>query len=154
MPGSSGRKRPIARTRAVALSPTGRVWAAATTEGLLLYSLDDELVFDPTDLTEELTPEACTRALASRAYVRALLIALRLGDGKLLRHCVFSTPVAQVPTVGAALPAAFVPQVSPGCVKLGRGRHRTCFWSQASVCIVGEFFMFPGKILSLGIPCD
>ncbi|MEW5311682.1 MAG: hypothetical protein WDW38_003377 [Sanguina aurantia] len=111
MPGTSNRKRPIARTRAVALSPTGRVWAAATTEGLLLYSLDDELVFDPTDLTEELTPEACTRALASRAYVRALLIALRLGDGKLLRHCVFSTPVAQVPTVGAALPAAFVPQV-------------------------------------------
>ena len=32
---------------------TGRQWAAATTEGLLLYGLDEGARFDPTDLGEE-----------------------------------------------------------------------------------------------------
>ena len=58
LPGTAGRKRPSAQTRALALSPTGASWAAATTEGLLLYALDAGLTFDPTDLTEALTPAA------------------------------------------------------------------------------------------------
>ncbi len=112
LPGTSAKgRRPAARTRCVALSPTNRCWAAASTEGLLLYSLDDAMLFDPTDLTEDLTPAACHRARAGRAYVRAILIALRLGDPALLRHCVLTTPVAQVPVVAAALPAVHVPRV-------------------------------------------
>ncbi len=80
VPGTAGKKRPVARSRAVCLAPTGRTWAAATTEGLLLYSVDDSLVFDPTDLTEDLTPAACHRALAAGepaagcACVRAALL--------------------------------------------------------------------------------
>ncbi|KAJ1669725.1 U3 snoRNP protein, partial [Spiromyces aspiralis] len=35
------------RTRGVRFSPTGRQWATATTEGLMIYSLDDAFVFDP-----------------------------------------------------------------------------------------------------------
>jgi periodic tryptophan protein 2 len=58
VPGTSTRKRPSAQTRALALSPTGASWAAATTEGLLLYALDSGMTFDPTDLTEALTPAA------------------------------------------------------------------------------------------------
>ena len=45
------------RSRAVALSPTGQSWAAATTEGLLLYALDQGATFDPTNLTEDITPQ-------------------------------------------------------------------------------------------------
>ena len=41
----------------MALSPTGHCWAAATTEGLLLYSLDRGAQFDPTDLAEDVTPQ-------------------------------------------------------------------------------------------------
>lgn len=62
VPGASragGQQRPIARSRCVALSPTNRCWAVASTEGLLLYSLDDAMLFDPTDLTEDLTPAVC-----------------------------------------------------------------------------------------------
>jgi hypothetical protein len=70
-------------------------------------------LFDPTDLTEDVTPAACRAALAAGAHVRAALIALRLGDPSLLRACVFATPPAQIQTVAGALPAAFLPQV--GC---------------------------------------
>eukprot|EP00775_Hariotina_reticulata_P006700 gene6700-6923_t len=92
VPGTNTRKRPVARTRALALSPTGATWAAATTEGLVIYALDMGLVFDPTDLTESLTPAAFHQAVAGRAYVRALLIALRLGDAMLLKHGLLTVP--------------------------------------------------------------
>lgn len=111
VPGTAKGKRPAVRCRAVTLSPAGRCWAAATTEGLMVYSLDEGLVFDPTDLTEDLTPAACQAALDGQAFVRAALIALRLGDPQLLRHCLLSTPPQQVATAAGALPPAFVPQV-------------------------------------------
>lgn len=37
-------------TKCVRFSPTGLQFAAASTEGLLLYSLDDALIFDPAEL--------------------------------------------------------------------------------------------------------
>ncbi len=94
------------RTRAVALAPTGRSFAAATTEGLLVYTLDQGLVFDPTDLAQDVTPEAAHVALAKGQALRAALIALRLRDGGLLRHALLSTQPEQV---GFGLLASCVP---------------------------------------------
>jgi periodic tryptophan protein 2 len=68
-------------------------------------------VFDPTDLTEDLTPASCRAALRGGSYVRAALIALRLKDSGLLRACVFGTPPEHITTVVPALPAAFAPQL-------------------------------------------
>ena len=96
MPGTGSKRRAAIRSRAVTLSPTGQAWAAATTEGLLLYSLDQGLVFDPTDLTEDITPAAAYKALGNKAFVRALLIALRLKDPDVVRHVIMSTPPHQV----------------------------------------------------------
>ena len=47
-------------------SPTGRAFAVAATSGLLVYSLDEDNTFDPTDLDLELTPQA-VRAAARTA---------------------------------------------------------------------------------------
>ncbi|EFJ32473.1 hypothetical protein SELMODRAFT_407380 [Selaginella moellendorffii] len=58
--------RPIIRTKCLRISPTGRSWAAATTEGLLIYSMDN-LIFDPTDLDVDVTPEAINGVLVERA---------------------------------------------------------------------------------------
>jgi hypothetical protein len=52
-------------------------------------------VFDPTDLSEELTPAACRAALAGGAYARAALLALRLRDPALLASVAWATPLAQ-----------------------------------------------------------
>ena len=111
LPGVAGGRAPVARTRGVALSPTGRSWAAATTEGVLLYSLDEGMVFDPTDLAEDITPAAVLRALGSGAYLRALLVALRLRDPVLTRHVLLATPPAAVGLVVATLPAAVAPSL-------------------------------------------
>ena len=106
LPGTGGKRRAMIRTRAVALGPTGRSFAAATTEGLLVYTLDQGLVFDPTDLAQDVTPEAAHAALAKGQALRAALIALRLRDGGLLRHALLSTPPEQV---GSGFLAACVP---------------------------------------------
>jgi periodic tryptophan protein 2 len=110
MPGTGGgaKKRPVARTRALALAPTGQAWAAATTDGLLLYTRGGAAAFDPTDLAEDLTTAAFERALRQGAPARALLIALRLGDGALARRAVLETPPAGVDAAAGSVPAAFL----------------------------------------------
>jgi periodic tryptophan protein 2 len=61
LPGSvANRGRPIARTKCVKFAPTGRSFAAATTDGVLLYSVDESFMFDPTDLDVDVTPEVLT----------------------------------------------------------------------------------------------
>jgi periodic tryptophan protein 2 len=111
LPGTRARAPAAARSRAVALAPTGRAWAAASSEGVLMYSLDDSLVFDPTDLAEDVTPAAVLRALAAGAHLRGLLLALRLGDAPLVRHALLATPPAGVGGAAAALPPALAPRV-------------------------------------------
>lgn len=51
------------RCKSLQFSPNGRSWAAATTEGLMEYSLDESVVFDPLDLDMELTPDAVLSAV-------------------------------------------------------------------------------------------
>ncbi|CAI9114031.1 OLC1v1014650C2 [Oldenlandia corymbosa var. corymbosa] len=61
LPGSMpNRGRPVIRTKCLRIAPTGRTWAAATTEGVLIYSMDDSFIFDPTDLDIDVTPEVRT----------------------------------------------------------------------------------------------
>lgn len=105
LPGTAANAgRPIARTRCLKLSPTGRSWVAATTEGVLLYSMDDDLVFDPTDLDLDVTPQAISTALNDRQYTRALVLALRLNEPRQIRKCIESVPPSDVSTVASAIP--------------------------------------------------
>ncbi|OMP00146.1 hypothetical protein COLO4_12887 [Corchorus olitorius] len=58
LPGSMPNQgRPIIRTKCLKIAPTGRSFSAATTEGVLVYSIDDSFIFDPTDLDIDVTPE-------------------------------------------------------------------------------------------------
>ena len=63
-------------------SATGREWAAATSDGLLVYALSDDMLFSPVGLEgEDVTPAGIRSALFQRHdYARALLMALQLGD--------------------------------------------------------------------------
>lgn len=87
-------------------APTGRAWAAATTEGLLIYSLDNRsalcqtraallgglwvhaltylsyycrLLFDPFDLDIDVTRDNVTKVLEQRDFIKALVMSFRLG---------------------------------------------------------------------------
>lgn len=71
---SQRRVRPAIRTRSVRYSPTGRQWACCTTEGLLLYSLDETLLFDPFQLNIDITPDTILHTLQQHLYLKALIV--------------------------------------------------------------------------------
>ena len=111
LPGSNQRKKPILQTRSLALCPTGQRFAAATTEGVLLYRLDGGTLFDPVDLDEDMTPQAATAALHKGHYRNALLIALRLRETSLVQQCLLSTPVEQISMVLRSVPSGYATQL-------------------------------------------
>jgi len=86
--------RPEARTKCVRFSPTGRSWAAASTDGLLIYSLDSTVSFDPFDLDIDITPETTLETLAEKEYLKALVMAFRLNEHALI-HKVWKSVKAQ-----------------------------------------------------------
>ncbi|KAH7912190.1 quinon protein alcohol dehydrogenase-like superfamily [Hygrophoropsis aurantiaca] len=103
------RYRQEARTKCVRFSPTGRAWAGASTEGLLIYSLDDTLVFDPFDLTIDLTPQAVLDVLGEGEYLKALVLAFRLNEKPLIQRVYERIPRGDIRLVVRQLPIVYVP---------------------------------------------
>src|SRR5690606_17010926 len=55
--------RPEVRVTGVQFGPTGSTFAAASTEGLLIYSLDNVTTFDPFDLDMDITPDNIVKTI-------------------------------------------------------------------------------------------
>jgi periodic tryptophan protein 2 len=85
---SARKTRPEVKSKAVRFSPTGRAWTAATTDGLMIYSLDEDILFDPFDLEIDITPETVVETLGEKEYLKALCMAFRLNEKPLI-HTVF-----------------------------------------------------------------
>lgn len=86
---SSRHFKPEILVTSVRFSPTGRAWAACTTEGLLIYSIDNSAVFDPVDLNESITPLTIRQTLYEKTdpYM-ALLMALKLNEKSLITEII------------------------------------------------------------------
>ncbi|RXK40807.1 periodic tryptophan protein 2 [Tremella mesenterica] len=93
-----------AKTNCVRFSTSGRSWAAASTEGLLLYSLDEGTTFDPFDLTLDLTPETILKTLGNEEYLLALIMALRLSELPLLLRVYENVPIGEIKLISRQLP--------------------------------------------------
>lgn len=89
-------------TSQVAFSSTGREWAAVSGEGLHVYSLDDDMVFDPIFLTENITPEAVQAKLSLGDYGIALRMAVHLNEYHLVKEVIEHTPSRTIPQVVSA----------------------------------------------------
>ncbi|THH13422.1 hypothetical protein EW146_g6791 [Bondarzewia mesenterica] len=105
---SKRRYKQEARTRCIRFAPTGRAWAAASTEGLLIYSVDDALAFDPFDLTMELTPQSVLATLQARSYLQALVMAFRLNEKALVHRVYEAVPYDEIRLVARQLPTMYV----------------------------------------------
>ncbi|KAJ1863412.1 U3 snoRNP protein [Coemansia sp. RSA 989] len=100
--------RPEVRTRDVKFAPTGRQWAAASTEGLIIYSLDETLVFDPFELDENVTPETIQALVRNGDYLRALVNAFRLNETYLIRQVYEAVPPTDVQLLTKDFPEAYL----------------------------------------------
>ena len=95
----SRRSRVEVLTLQVCFSSTGREWASVSMEGLHVYSLDEDMIFDPISLTEAVTPSAVFAKLRSGGYAAALGMALHLNEYSLVRDVLDSTPYDSIPHV-------------------------------------------------------
>jgi periodic tryptophan protein 2 len=84
------------RTMQVSFSQTGREWAIVSGEGLHIYSLDDDMIFDPISLTEAITPAAVEAKLAAAEYGLALRMAIHLNEFALVKTVLEQTPYKSI----------------------------------------------------------
>ncbi len=120
---------------AVAMASTGRSFAALTQDGMVIYSLDDNLRFDPFDLEVDVTPVRVQAILTEeRHYLKAFVFALRLAIPALTEDVWMAIPAEAIPIVARGLPhkylaptAAFLAAVALKSSHL----HRCLTWAGA-----------------------
>ncbi|KAK3099531.1 hypothetical protein FSP39_005884 [Pinctada imbricata] len=105
---SSRHWKPEVRVMSIQFSPTGQAWAAASTEGLLIYSLDHNLTFDPYQLDTEITPQSVRETLARGEYSTAVIKSLRLNETNVVQEVVENVPVSDVEVIVEGLPEVYV----------------------------------------------
>ncbi|ALC40668.1 CG12325 [Drosophila busckii] len=105
---SSRRLQLEVRVYCVRFAPTGQAFAAAGTEGLCIYELDKGVVFDPFDLSLEVTPKAAHEALKNLQYTKALVVSLKLSDSNLVTLVLERVPYKDVELICSDLSPEFV----------------------------------------------
>ncbi|KAF2297613.1 hypothetical protein GH714_000197 [Hevea brasiliensis] len=102
------RGRPIVRTKYLRIAPTGRSFSVATTEGVLVYSVDESFILDPTNLDIDVTPEAVDEALNEDQPNRALILSLRLNEDSLIKKCIFAVNPLDIPAIASSVPYRYL----------------------------------------------
>ena len=109
---ASGRRiLPTVRVSSVSFAPTGRSFCAASTEGLLVYSLDQTVQFDPFDLDVSITPATTLETLKKGSYLLALVMAFRLNERSLVRSVYERIPHRSIRLVVREVPAVYLPRL-------------------------------------------
>ncbi|KAL2889526.1 Periodic tryptophan protein 2 [Ceratocystis lukuohia] len=115
LPGSkrgdpSARKiHPDVRVTSIGFAPDGASFCAASTEGLLIYSVDSTLTFDPFDLSIEVTPASTLAVLENNQdYLQALVMAFRLNDDALIKRVFQAVPHRNISLVVEGLPTLYL----------------------------------------------
>uniref|UniRef100_A0A665SX53 Small-subunit processome Utp12 domain-containing protein n=1 Tax=Echeneis naucrates TaxID=173247 RepID=A0A665SX53_ECHNA len=138
---SSRHFKPEIRVSSLRFSPTGRSWAATTTEGLLIYSIDGSMVFDPYDLDLDVTPANIRKQLRLQEWVSAIVMAFRLNEKALKQEVLETVPHAQIQVVCGFLPDIYVEKLL-GFVatSLEKSGHLQFYmtWAQSLLMLHGQ----------------
>ncbi|KAI1342228.1 periodic tryptophan protein 2 [Xylariaceae sp. FL0016] len=103
------RKMAEVKVSGVGFSPAGTAFCAASTEGLLIYSLNNDLQFDPFDLNMEITPASTLAILENeKDYLKAFVMAFRLNEAGLIKRVFQSIPYTDIALVVEQFPTVYV----------------------------------------------
>lgn len=100
--------RPSIRISSIKFSPTISAFAAGSTEGLLIYSVDNELIFDPFELDIDITPSTILETLQEKDYLKALIMSFRLNEIKLINLVYESIPIKDIKLITNDLPVVYL----------------------------------------------
>lgn len=137
---SSRNFRPEVGVTCIEFSPNGQQWAAATTEGLMIYSLDKGIVFDPFQMSMEVTPKATRELVQEREYSAALIMALKLNEVSLIQEVVEQIPHKDIELVMESLPADFIHKVVDFIATMLNSNHIEFYlkWTCAALTTFGQ----------------
>ncbi|KAM6894090.1 PWP2 small subunit processome component [Xenentodon cancila] len=138
---SSRHFKPEIRVSSLRFSPTGRSWAATTTEGLLVYSLDGSLVFDPYDLDLDVTPASIRRQLRLQEWASAIVLAFRLNEKALKQEVLEKVPHEQIPVVCGSLADIYVEKLLgfvAACLEQSSHLQFYMAWAQNLLMLHGQ----------------
>ncbi|XP_055921659.1 periodic tryptophan protein 2 homolog [Eupeodes corollae] len=122
----------------VRFSPTGQSWAAACTEGLMVYSLDKGVVFDPFDLSIEVTPKATIESLKDKEYSKALIMSLKLNEINLITSVIEGIPISNVELVCSTLPNEYAHRTLQAVTGLLRKSPHIEFYLRWACCLLTQ----------------
>lgn len=140
---SSRRTQPEVRVTAVAFSPAGRAFCAASTEGLLVYSLDHDLQFDPLELDINITQANTLKAMEDCLYLRALIMSFRLNESFLLKRVFEAIPLVEVVRLVRQLPEIYLARLVRSVVQttdVSPHLERNLCWIEALLNTHGPYF--------------
>ena len=89
-------------------SPTGRDFAALTTEGLLIYSLDRNVSFDPWLLDTKITPEGIKGSIKAQNHSKALIDSFKLNEKIYIDEAFEKTPANDIHLIVEQWPKSFL----------------------------------------------
>lgn len=150
--------RPQIRTTAIQFSPTGQSFSAASTEGLLIYSQDDMMLFDPLDLDMDVTIDTTLETLKEKEYLTALVMSFRLSERPLIQKVYESIPVGDIELIANDFPPIYLERLFKFMASiLDDSPHIEyhLLWIQALITAHGGFIMqrrheFASVMRSLG----
>uniref|UniRef100_A0A3B3DVN0 PWP2 small subunit processome component n=1 Tax=Oryzias melastigma TaxID=30732 RepID=A0A3B3DVN0_ORYME len=146
---SSRHFKPEIRVSSLRFSPT-RSWAATTTEGLLVYSLDGSMVFDPYDLDLDVTPASIRKQLRLQKWTSAIVLAFRLNE-KALKQEVLETVPHEQPVICGSLPDIYVEKLLgflASCLETSGHLQFYMTWAQNLLMLHGQKLKNSGSILA------
>uniref|UniRef100_A0A8C6SDY2 PWP2 small subunit processome component n=1 Tax=Neogobius melanostomus TaxID=47308 RepID=A0A8C6SDY2_9GOBI len=120
---------------------SGRSWAATSTEGLLVYSLDSSMVFDPYDLDMDVTPESIRRQLRLKQWTPAIVLAFRLNEKAFKQEVIETVPHDQIPVVCGSLPDIYVEKLLgfiASCLEKSSHLQFYMSWAQNLLMLHGQ----------------
>lgn len=136
------RVRPEIKVSSVAFSPIGRSFAAATTEGLMIYSLDNFYTFDPFDLEIDITPTSILSTLKRNDYLKALVMAFRLNEKYLIHQVWEGIPSGDIKLVVKELPVVYLGRLMTFIAKISEEIPHLEFcllWFEAILGLHGRY---------------
>lgn len=92
------------RVTSIQFSPTASQFACTSTVGLLIFSVDDTVLFDPFDLDFDITPMAVKEAIAEKEFLEAFIMSFRLNDYHIINEVYESIPLKDISIIAKNIP--------------------------------------------------
>lgn len=138
---SSRRLQPEIRVNSLQFSPTGQTWAAASSEGLVVYSLESHDLFDPFQLECNVTSERICQASSNKEHTKALILSLRLNEPELICQVMEAVQPCDIPLVTQSLKEPFIERLMQFIVvQLDESRHLHFYllWCRYMLTVHGQ----------------